>query len=530
MSQSSEPEVGLTTVEDIELFIAIYTFLKTTPNSSFQTIADRVGTDLTLDLNPHKLSSFIERLERTVGGAKLIDRRRRSKNNALTPVADAIYERAVDALEKIRSWPGRVHDQIKIAAPHLLLHTVLPKIVPEYRRQLFDKQLRADIRIVEDPDIDSIVEKVSKREISFALIWIHNRNRQYIDYLQKTSFGGIQINETFIDAVFDILMVCPPGHKFVEYAAKEAPTAPNQVAGSSWRLDLRELENELVYTLHPRRQPLYNLIPATNPKLRVEQKTYLDIISRLRCHVHEGIGLVPSVYSELNEMVRKGQLFYAPVNVDDEQRRICIGCITKGEIDDLGASERMFFEIARAKFREISTLVYDPSIMRRPIPESIEDYVKYSYCYFVMQQKATFGVPHWFRGNIDWVVDPEDGQKLKGGFVARTELPYAFTVEGELKKGNTKANRVFHFYGSNVNQRNTISCSFNMAVPTPVPECDAVVGVWSGRGDDGLATIAPMVLSSIRLEIDAVRAIVNRVSFRCLPNAEEGEPNGIASH
>jgi hypothetical protein len=286
----------------------------------------------------------------------------------------------------------------------------------------------------------------------------------------------------------------------------------------------------LVYTLHPRRQPLYDLIQTTDPSRRVEQRTYLDIISRLRCHVREGVGLVPSVYSELNEMVRKGQLFYAPIKATGEVRadwlKMGIGCITKGGVTSLGAAERLFFEIAREKFQEISTLVYDPSIVKRLIPEAIEKYAAYKYCYFVMQPEAGFGVPYWYPGDIDWVIDPDDSQKLKGEFIARTKLqkPYSFMVSAELKKGNSRANRVFHFFGANFNRKNTISCSFNMSVPPPLhPSADAIVGVWSGRDDQGLATIAPMVLSTCQLSIENVRGIVNRASFRCLPNAEEGK-------
>jgi DNA-binding transcriptional LysR family regulator len=504
------------TAADIDFFAQIYNYLNLKPFSSFQEIADHIGGGLT----PQKISAFVERIEDQMGGIRLIDRRQKSKNNILTPEAHEVYKVGFEAMRSLRAWPTKpARDLVRIGAPNLLIQSVLPKILPNYRQSLVDEIIPIDIRIDEEPDIEKIVDKVAASEWDFALVWTHERKMRTYFYLKHEK--NIVLDENCFGVEFDVVMICPPGHKFVKQA-KAANEGRGH--GNRWKLDLSLLADELVYVLPPQRQPLNSLIPiATDPKKRISQTTYMAIISMVRCHVEEGIGLVPSIYTELNEMMRKGQLFYAPVYSKGEAEKdlkVTVGCISRKGIANLKPSARRFFDFAKPKFREAATSKYEPESMR-PLYESIVDYIEYVHCAFVMQDDELFGVPHWFRGKLKWHPHIIKDGVISGEFTAiTTERAWTFDIEGYLEKGHVQRDRIFYFKGIGKQHKNHIICPFNILIVGQSVEQDALVGTWSGRDDLGLATAAPMVLSQVPLGLETIRAIVNRVSFRCLPNAE----------
>jgi hypothetical protein len=179
------------------------------------------------------------------------------------------------------------------------------------------------------------------------------------------------------------------------------------------------------------------------------------------------------------------------------------------------------------KLKVISNLYYNPDLVRRQLPSSPEDYTEFRKCYFVMQPHETFHVPRWFDGDLTLTSVGTETRgrftvhKFKGEFIADTEDRYHFDVFGELFKGYGPLNRIFQFEAWGQNHNNTIQCTFNMIASDPDDSTtNVLVGVWSGRDDKGLPTTAPMVLSRDVMPIDNVRMIVNRVAFRCLPNAE----------
>jgi DNA-binding transcriptional LysR family regulator len=504
---------------DLDLFGRIYRYLDDKPDSSFREIAENLGGGL----NAQKISTFIEQLEARMGGERLIDRKPKSKKNSLTPAATLAYRKGVNSLETLRSWPQRERDVIRIGAPNLLIQLVLPKIMPPYREHLSGSD--TDVRIMEHPELDVVVENVVNSQWDCALVWLHEDKLRHNSYLKEES--RIVLEEDYFGLDFEVMMICPPRHKFVELARN---AYDDREPRGSWKLNLAWLKDELLYVLPAQRQPLYGLIPPppADPLKRVVQDTYMAIISMVRCHVHQGIGLVPSVIlPELNEMRRNGQLFHAPVfssRADEPRLKMKIGCVTRKGVEHLRAPVRAFFEVARAKLREISMPDYSPAI-RQLLPDSIDQYINYNYCYFVMQDQITFGVPGWCRGDLRW------GQKvsevgIRGVFRAATDQPRDFEVDAQLRKGNSKFDRIFQFIGIGKPHNNTIICTFNMGVYDQETGQDAVVGVWSGRSDDGLATVAPMVLSRAPLEFRSVKRIVDKVSSRYLPNADVGDSNG----
>ena len=504
---------------DVDLFGRIYRYLDSKPDSSFREIAEQLGGGL----NAQKISTFIEQLEARMGGERLIDRKPKSKNNSLTAAAKRAYEKGFNSLETLRSWPQRERDVIRIGAPNLLIQFVLPKIMPPYRERLAGSD--TDVRIMEDPDLDVVVENVINSRWDCALVWLHEDKIRHNSYLrEETRANRIKLEEDYFGLDFDVLMICPPRHEFVDLARN---SYDDREPRGSWKLDLGQVANELLYVLPAQRQPLYGLIPPPiDPLKRVVQNNYMAIISMVRCHVYQGIGLVPSVIlPELNEMRRKGQLFYAPVasdSVDESKLKMKIGCVTKNGVEHLRAPVREFFEVARAKLREISVPDYSPAT-RQLLPETIDEYLDLKFCYFVMQDQITFGVPGWCRGELRWEREVS-GTCIRGVFRAATDQPRDFQVDAQLRKGKSKFDRIFEFTGTGIGEthNNTIVCNFNMFARDDITGYEAVVGIWIGRSDDGLATIAPMVLSRAPLEFDIVKRIVEKVSSRYLPNAEAG--------
>jgi len=139
-----------------------------------------------------------------------------------------------------------------------------------------------------------------------------------------------------------------------------------------------------------------------------------------------------------------------------------------------------------------------------------------------MQDQITFGVPEWFPRRLHWEAGASGGG-LGGRFRAETDLPRNFEVDAQLRIGQSRFDRIFQFVGRGTSHNNTIFCTFNMGVYDHETDHDVIVGVWSGRSDRGLPTVAPMVLSRAPLRLDAVKRIVDKVSSRYLPNAEAGD-------
>jgi DNA-binding transcriptional LysR family regulator len=548
-------------ISDARLFTKIYEYLHDRPHSSFREIADHLEEGLTAQ----KISSFIDRLEASLGG-RLIDRKAKSKNNTLTGAAERAYKQAGRVLESVASWPRREKDVIRIGASNMLFHLVLPRIIPSYRKHIIDNKIDADVRIFEHLDPLEIVRRIIEGDLDFALIWVNEERIEEIERIIKSMRSRAQLEVNHFGVKFDFLMVCPPGHRFVEEAKafekKAAEKSPG--LGNRWQLDLAELADELVYILPPSRQPFYDHLPPPSvpSKERLVQDSFLKIISMVRCHVRQGVGLVPGIYPELDEMRRRGQIFYAPIapikgrdpetgNPRQVAFKIWIGCVTRTGIKNLREPARVFFDKAEPKIKELSEISYAPEVIKH-LPKNIDEYEKYSYCYFVMQEDEMFGVPKWFRGKLN-LARPSAGESrastqfvpdLIGEFFPQTKYKgrrrvWEFDVHACLR-GETERDRILQVVGAakkpdrsqgETERRkpdqihiNTIICNYNMKVVAEVEtmEYKALLGVWSGCNDEGLPTIAPMVLTNKPLpNLETLRQIVNKVSFRCLPNADE---------
>jgi DNA-binding transcriptional LysR family regulator len=539
---------------DFEVFEKIYTYLSAKPNSSSREIAQYLGDGFDVE----KVWDFIKKLE-NLCGERLVSRTERSKYNSLTPAAERIYKQAVTALRIFQTWPHQERGVVRFSSSIDMINFVWPRVMPDYRKHLEQLEIDADVRIDESPeDINQTVEQLINGKWHCAFVWLHGNVERRIHIAAESLNAKVVVEEPF-DTKFEMLVVCPPNHEFVKEARSFADETKNQAtslhANEPWGIDIARLADEIVYVLPAQRQPFYDHLPAPKNEdcERITVDSFSTIIALVQCHVKQGVGLVPSMRAELEEMRRKGQLFYAPIKLDaftGDRASISIGCITREGLAKLSDPAKKFFtERTKAKILEISspiraepdkTSVHEQE--RFSIPDKTSEYMDYKYCYFVMQPHQVFGIPRWFKGELDWKSnetfersndDSSSGPHtekhlrghLEGEFKVNTKQEFKFDVHAWLRVGTDRFDRLFQFvgYGTTEGQRNTIICTFNMKSHLTVNKSShysALIGVWSGRNDKGLATIAPMVLSPQPLDISILRLLVKQVSPRCLPNAE----------
>jgi DNA-binding transcriptional LysR family regulator len=534
-------------VHRLELFQLVYHFLKERPKSSYPEIAKQIRAHFKLNIPHHKLASAIEQLEKDLGNERLVNRTPRSKANSLTGPADELHKKAEKLLYDIRHYLN-VHERvIKIGAPDMLINFVIPSIVSEFRKGQGEEYLNVEFEVSECRESEDIVEKVASGKLDFALTWLYED--KFARLQQLGTPRGLKIDKLFeaedagfedpTELTFDILMICSPDHRFVREAKNAAKT------NSSWTVNLKDLKDEQIIVLPARRQPLLKEIPMPpGSKGRfIEVDSFTQVLAQVRSRIKDSVGLVPSVYTEINELRRKGQIFCAPIEVespesdkDSRRNKVSIGCVSQGGIGQLNPHAKAFLRCSEPILRRIGDLVgFEPSDLKE-IPGTIEDYLRYQHCYFVMQPEKVFGIPEWFKGDLSWEIAQPDPIRdehhyegrlrghLGGIFTAKTSRPWPFKVNGWLRGGDkAKNDRLFQFVGEGLSpdQKNTIICTFNMQVK--YENYDTLVGVWSGRDDQGLATVAPMVLADKPFghNISALRSIINKSSYRFLPNAED---------
>jgi DNA-binding transcriptional LysR family regulator len=517
------------TIRDLEVFAKVFQHLDTWPKTSYADIARRLGPPHTAQ----SISASIERLENQMGNrlgrqVVLVDRIPKSGQNTLTTTAHEVFKEVGPALNSLRTWPAPRVEILRIGVSNMIMNSIVPTVINKFRE---DDPENVAIEVIEYDDLEELAKKLDIGEVDFGLGWIYEEKQVQVDRLRLKA-------EPF-RAAFDVVMVCPPDHPFVSEALNSPRDEP-------WRLNLKRLDRELVYTVPEDRQPLFeDLPPPAGENLRITLGTFMGVTAMIRgqrTKGRKGLGLLPAIVPELDELRRKGHLFYTPImpvkEGETEGPKVKIACISRRGRAHMKLSAERFCKIAETTVRSISRLDIS-QIELEPIPRRLQDYRKFIHCLFVIQRKPNFGVPEWCRGELEW---GEPGREefrdaMEGKFSVVTPLlhdhdhphRWDFRAVGRLLEAESASKdprgqaRIFLFegYGNILNHpkhNNMIVCTFNVAL---AKHDGVIVGVWSGRDDAGLPTSAPMILSREKFDdLNAARAIIHKASFRFLPNAE----------
>jgi DNA-binding transcriptional LysR family regulator len=542
----------------LELFVLVYRFLKERPQSSYPEIAEQIRLNYGIDIPHHRLSGAIRQLEKQLG-LRLVNSAQKSKANSLSASADRLYAKADELINRTLRLKDS-EPSIRVGAPDLLINLVIPTVAAEFRRNRSDDYKHVAFEVSECRESEEIVNKVGSGAIDFALTWAYDDKLDRL--VQLGTPRGLKVERLFeVEGVgfdsssvleFDILMICSPTHRFVDEAKKAAKP------GRPWKVSLTDLKDEQVVVLPPRRQPLLKNIPMVpGSKGRfIEVDSFTQVLAHVRGLISNAVGLVPSIYTEINELRRKGQIFCAPIadlpkdanpqDKGDESHKskptkVSIACVSQVGIGKLNKDAQDFLRCSEPILRRIARLEDFELSELEEVPGEIAEFRRYQYCYFVMQHERIFGVPGWFEGELSWesadakevMPDRVDRHRegrlrghLGGTFITTTTRKWWFNVNGWLRQNEdprAQNDRSFQFVGEGQapNQKNTIICTFNIRVH--YENYDVLVGVWSGRDDHGLATVAPMVLvqKSFGRNISMLRSIISKTSYRFLPNAED---------
>lgn len=462
-------------VEDLTIFCGFYQKVKDSPHLSLRGIASRIGW------SPTAIWECLKRLEKLYG-VRLFDRTQggRYRGNGDGMVLYDRTKRFLQDYDSLRQWVSEGQIQVSLGCTRTLLSHTLAGPVASFMR---DEEWKGKVKLqfIEN-EFPKILEDLHVGKIDFGLgpdLPRESNRRIKMDVLEQE---------------VDMVLISHLDHRF----ARERRT----------KVPVRELASELVYVMGA--DVLYGPLPPPNRALggeRIEMATFDSVVAAVCMGI--GVGLVPGFYWVLDDLRKRGLLYYAQTDL----KPVRVGLYLPPEGED-GLSAPASALLSKIK-DHAQTLRLDPGwdhterlrefpSSPRELPRPLRDY---KYDYYVSSKAPGFAAPEWRREFFTW--------KLKGKQVWAQGQDYwkegieEFSIEGRFEKN------LLYIVGRRHGE------SF-VATYNTLGKGETLVGTWTGKDRNGEPISAPAVLSPRELWVPELRNITAMAMLRFIQNSERG--------
>ena len=461
-------------IEDLTILHAFYQRVKDSPHLSLRDIAPKIGW------SPTAIWECLNKLEKLYG-VRLFDRRQGGRYR-VNDGGRFLYERAKRFLQDydgLRQWVSEGQTKVTVGCTRTLLAHTLPGAVARFMSDARWKG-KVTLQFLEN-EYPQILEDLHAGRVDFGLG----------PELPQESYRKIKIG--VLEPAMDVVLICHLDHRFARERRSKVP--------------LRELASELVFVMGA--DVLYDSLPALNRATggeRIEVTTFDSVVAGVRMGI--GVGLVPGFYQLLDDLRKRGLLYYAQTDL----KRIRTGLYLPPGEEGLSEAANAFLSMLKEhaitlhpksgwdSAEQPAAFPSNPRGLPHPLRE-------YRYEYYVSSKAPGFATPEWRRGILNLKLK---GLKIWGeGQDFWEEDIEVFKVEGRFEK------HLLYIVGGR--QGESYVATYNT-----LGKDGTLVGTWTGKDRNGEPISAPILLSPRELQVPDLRSITRMAMLRFIQDAESG--------
>jgi hypothetical protein len=460
-------------------------------------LAATAVTDCLDYLEKHYHTTLIERATKSGG------------TNQLTVQGRDLYE----SIMKSRRWSPSVVHTLSVCLSRALLTSGLlrPTIEQFVQRYLGRVNLHLDLPSAVDDEL--IARSLQSRALDLAILWgVEDRKREF-------QIAGLAWEE--IGPIIDLVLVC------------HSQPLLDQVCRRPDKPDWRQLARRKVVVLSHQRQPARRDLPWPNTSEggeRLEVDTIDAVLACVETAVAD-FGLIPAIYSELDQLRAQRRLVYSPpigkLRLALATRKSGLGHLQDEATQLVEMIKQRLEKVKRPTLSAPAAGLFGSDDNQFPSEPAFWESLAFGY--YLDFDRVSAG---WVKGPPQWkweevrlrhIKDKSDKQSAKIGsrlrFEGRILNSYGadFSVEAELfhQLFVIKATQKHGTLSSVDNFISVFDCCWR--------EKGVLFGTWSGPDLDGMPTAFATVWSRDRLTLAELCSLARPATVRAALYSDEGE-------